>query len=110
MNWSSGADISHTLAFQRSGRKDPQHRDFIACLEFGTAQAVLPRLQRQNSALYHVEPDFLEKLGDIGEREGRVQFIFLRFLHQRPTSRRPMPCVLASSDTASERISASVGL
>src|SRR5262249_22820101 len=60
-----------------------QDRDLIACLKFGTSQAVFPRLERQNSALHNLESDFAEKLRDIREREHRVQLVFMRLVDER---------------------------
>src|SRR5271157_540381 len=60
-----------------------QDGDLIARLEFGTAHAILPRLQGKRAALDFVETDLPEELHHVSKCENGLEFIALGLLHQR---------------------------
>src|SRR5687768_13275499 len=63
--------------------QNTKHCDLIAGLEFRTAQAILPRFQRQNAALHHVKTHRLKEVDHIGKGENRIQLVLLGFGGQR---------------------------
>src|ERR1700736_6527272 len=65
------------------GPEPLQHRDFIAGLEFGAAQAVLPSLQRQLAAFYLLKSQLTKELRCVSKRENRVELMLVGFPFQR---------------------------
>lgn len=60
-----------------------QHRDFIARLKLGAAEAVLPCLERQLPAIHFFESQLSEKAGNIGKGKNRVKILRPRFFFER---------------------------
>src|SRR5580704_20344 len=63
--------------------QDAQHGDLITGLEFRAPQTVLPYLERQRAALYHLKPNLPEELLHVREGEYSVQLERLRFGNER---------------------------
>src|ERR1700682_2121890 len=65
------------------GTQNAQHRDLIAGVKFGAAQAVFPRFQGKYSTLHNMKAGLLEEFHNVGEGKYGIQFVDLRFGQQR---------------------------
>ena len=70
--------IEHGIVAERF-----QHRDLVAALKFGAAQAVFPSLQRKRAAIDLDETQLIEEPRNVRESKDRVELMLFSFPFKR---------------------------